>query len=82
MVKEALGEDVWREIQIDQTREQVLNRVRQIIDPFYLKVDEDALNRVIADRQEDGDPVPLGYSADYCPVALREKWLIKGKEEF
>lgn len=59
-----------------------MNKVRQIIDPFYLKVDDDAINRVLADKQEDGDPVPYGLSGEYCPVAMKEKWLIKGKEEF
>jgi hypothetical protein len=59
-----------------------LNKVRQIIDPFYLKVDDDAINRVLADKQEDGDPIPYGLSGEYCPVVMKEKWLIKGKEEF
>jgi hypothetical protein len=24
----------------------------------------------------------MGFCAEYCPVALKEKWLIKGKEEY
>lgn len=50
-VKEALGEEVCKEISIDKTQEEVLNKVRQIIDPFYLKADDDAINRVLADKQ-------------------------------
>ena len=40
----------------------MVNKIRQIIDPFCLKPDEDGLNRVLADKQEEGDPIPLGYS--------------------
>jgi hypothetical protein len=47
---------------IDKSPEEIINKIRQIIDPFYLKVDEDNLNRVCADKQEDGDPIPMGYS--------------------
>lgn len=61
-MKEALGEDVFKEIPIDRTPEEIVNRVRQLIDPFYLKVDDDSINRVLADMAEDGDPVPLGFS--------------------
>ena len=50
-VKEALGEDVCKEISIDKTPEDILNKVRQLIDPFYLKTDDDAVNRVLADKQ-------------------------------
>jgi adenylate/nucleoside-diphosphate kinase len=81
-VKEALGEEVCKEILIDKTPEEIVNKIRQIIDPFYLKVDEDSLNRVCADKQEEGDPIPMGFCGDYCPVALKNGWLIKGKEEF
>jgi len=38
-----------------------VNKIRQIIDPFYLKTDEDGLNRVCADKQEEGDPIPMGF---------------------
>lgn len=57
-----------------------MNKARQFIDPFYLKTDDDTINRVLADNQEEGDPVPLGFCGEYCPVAFKEKWLIKGKE--
>jgi hypothetical protein len=59
-----------------------VNKIRQIIDPFYVKPDEDGLNRVCADKQEDGDPIPMGFSGDFCPVSLKNGWIIKGKEEF
>ncbi len=81
-VKQALGEQICKEILIDKTPEQIVNKIRQIIDPFYLKVDEDSLNRVCADKQEQGDPIALGFSGEYCPVALRGGWLMKGREEF
>jgi hypothetical protein len=35
---------------IDKTIEEIINKIRQIIDPFYLKVDEDSINRVCADK--------------------------------
>jgi len=47
-----------------------------------LKTDEDSLNRVCADKQEEGDPIPMGFCGDYCPVSLKNEFLIKGKEEF
>jgi len=49
-VREALGEDVCREVSVGSTREEVLNKVRQFVDPFYLKIDDDAVNRVLADK--------------------------------
>ena len=48
----------------------------------YVEVDDDAINRVCADKQEEGDPIPMGFCGEYCPVSLQQGWLIKGKEEF
>ena len=59
-----------------------MNKIRQLIDPFYIKADEDSINRVCADKQEEADPIPLGFSGEFCPVALKNGWLIKGKDEF
>lgn len=82
-VKEALGEEVFKEItNLELTPEEIVNKIRQFIDPFYPKTDEDNLNRVCADKQEDGDPIPMGFCGGYCPVTLANMWLIKGKEEF
>lgn len=78
-VKEALGEEICKEIMIDKTPEEITNKIRQIIDPFYLKADEDSINRVCADKQEEGDPIPLGFCGEYCPVSLKNGWLIRGK---
>lgn len=64
---------------MDQTPEELLNKIRQFIDPFYPKVDDDAINRVCADKPEEGDPIPMGFCGDYCPVTLADGWLIKGK---
>lgn len=66
---------------IDKTPEEIVNKIRQIIDPFYIKPDEDGLNRVCADKQEEGDPIPLGFSGEFCPVSLKNGWIIKGKED-
>ena len=71
-----------KELFIDKTPEEIVVKIRQIIDPFYLKADDDAINRVCADKQEEGDPTPMGFCGEYCPVALQQGWLIKGKEEF
>ena len=67
---------------INQSPEEIINKIRQIIDPFYSKCDEDSLNRVCADKQEDGDPIPMGFCGEYCPLALSEGWLMKGKDDF
>lgn len=68
---------------LSQSVEEIVNKIRQFIDPFYAKCDDDSLNRVLADKQEEeGDPIPLGFCGEYCPVTLATHWLIKGKEEF
>lgn len=56
-------------------------KIRTFIDPFFLKVDDDAFNRVSADKQEEDDPVRYGFCGEYCPVVLEEGWLMKGKDE-
>lgn len=51
-VKEALTEEVFKEVLIGDTVDNIIIKVRNIIDPFYLKPDEENLNRVSADVQE------------------------------
>ena len=81
-VKEGLGEETCKQININQTPDEIVNKIRQLIDPFYSKCDQDSLNRVCADKQQDGDPIPMGFCGDFCPLTLSEGWLMKGKDDF
>jgi adenylate/nucleoside-diphosphate kinase len=57
---------------------EILQRVQNIIDPFYLKQDEESNVRLISDVAEGTyGHIPFGDYADYCPVTLkRGNWLI------
>jgi hypothetical protein len=50
-VKDALGEDVFKEVLIGDTIQNITTKVKNIIDPFYLKPDDEAFNRTSADVQ-------------------------------
>lgn len=81
-VKEELGEEVAKEVAIEGTEEEVLSRVRRVIDPFYAHPDNDDQERVSADVQEDDEPILWGPCDSFCPVVARDGWLLRGKEEF
>jgi adenylate/nucleoside-diphosphate kinase len=72
-----------KEIAIDGSVEEVYNRVRTALDPFFVRADDETLVRTTADEQEDDDPLPWGEYGPYCPVTLRQEgWLLSGKNEF
>lgn len=82
ILREVLGEDNVKEVGIEGTKEEVFNRVRIQLDPFYIKADSEDLVRGPGDVQEGDDPLQYGDYAHYCPVTLSQSgWLVPGKEE-
>jgi hypothetical protein len=49
VLKEILTEEVVKEISIRGDLQEVFLRIRTIIDPFYIRVDEDSTVRLSAD---------------------------------
>ena len=77
VVKEIYTDEVVKEVSIRGTKEQVLKRVLNIIDPFFTKCDEESMIRVSADLPETGyGHIPWGNYADFCPVNLLKGWLL------
>ena len=57
-------------------------RIRNEIDPFYLKVDNPDDVRVSADLDEEARKLPKGDFGDYCPVTfVKDNWLMLGNSE-
>jgi adenylate/nucleoside-diphosphate kinase len=82
LVKEHLGEDFVREISCNGSPDTVFIRLRNEIDPFYLKVDNPDDVRVSADLGEEDKRLPKGDFGDYCPVTyVQDNWLIRGNPE-
>jgi len=72
-----------REISCNGGVDEVLIRIRNEIDPFYLKVDNPDDVRVSADLGEEERKLPKGDFGDYCPVTyVKDNWLVKGNPEF
>jgi len=81
-VKEQLGEDNVKEISANGSKDDVFIRIRNEIDPFYLKVDVLDDVRTSADRSEEDKPLPKGDFGDYCPVTyVNDNWLVLGNPE-
>ena len=83
LAKEHLNEDNVREISCNGTVDEVLTRIRNEIDPFYLKIDSPDDVRVTADLGEEDRRLPRGDFGEYCPVTfVKDGWLMKGSSEF
>lgn len=82
LAKEHLGEETVKELSCNGTPETVFIRLRNEIDPFYLKVDNPEDVRVSADLGEEDKKLPKGDFGDYCPVTyVRDGWLVRGDPE-
>lgn len=82
LVKEQLGDELVKEIGCNGTEEDVFIRIRNEIDPFYLKIDNLDDVRTSADLGEEDKKLPKGDFGDYCPVTyVKEKWLVRGNPE-
>lgn len=49
LLREAVGEDNVKEVSIEGSKEEVWIRVRTLLDPFYIRVDDESLVRVPGD---------------------------------
>ena len=82
LAKENLGEEIVREISCNGKIEDVTIRIRNEIDPFYLKVDNADDVRVSADLSEEDKKLPKGDFGDYCPVTyVKDNWIVRGNPE-
>ena len=82
MAREHLSDENVREISCNGSIDTVLIRIRNEIDPFYLKVDNPDDVRVSADLSEEDKKLPKGDFGDYCPVTfVRDNWMLRGNPE-
>ena len=82
IVKEAMGEENVKEISCNGKEDDVFIRIRNEIDPFYLKVDNVDDIRTSADLSEEDKKLPKGDFGDYCPVTyIKDNWLVRGNPE-
>lgn len=83
LLREAIGEENVKEVSIEGSINDVWTRVRTILDPFYIRVDDESLVRTVGDLQDGDDPLPMGDYATFCAHTLQQSgWLVPGKDEF
>lgn len=71
-----------KEISCNGSEEDVFIRIRNEIDPFFLKVDNAEDVRMSADLGDEDKKLPKGDFGDYCPVTyVKEKWIVRGNPE-
>jgi adenylate/nucleoside-diphosphate kinase len=61
-----------------------LIRIRNDIDPFFVKVDDSENCRTSADLsgEENEKKLPKGDFGDYCPVTyVKDNWIVRGNPE-
>jgi len=76
-----IGEGKIKEIDISGSIDDVYNRIKTSIDPFYIRADDEAYFRKSDDIPEDEDWIPLGEYGPYCPITLKKQnWLIPGSK--
>lgn len=82
LAKEQLGEENVKEISTNGSEDTVLIRIRNEIDPFYLKVDNPDDVRTSGELGEEDKRLAKGDFGDYCPVTyVRDGWLVRGNME-
>lgn len=82
LAREHLNDENVREISCNGDVNTVLIRIRNEIDPFYLKVDNPDDVRVSADLGEEDKKLPKGDFGDYCPVTfVKDNWMMRGNPE-
>jgi len=58
VLKEAIGEENVKEVSIEGSIKDVYNRIRTLIDPFFIRCDDEAMVRVTGDvNEEEDDPI-------------------------
>lgn len=82
MAKELINEEIVSDIEATGSIDQVFVKIRNDIDPFYLRVDNPDDVRVTADLDEEAKRLPKGDFGDYCPTTyVNDGFLIKGNPE-
>ena len=71
VLKEQYGEENVKEIQIEGSIEEVYNRIKVAIDPFFIRFDDETLARYSGDVAEGDDPLPSGEYGPFCPIAIK-----------
>jgi len=68
-----------KEISCNGAKDDVFIRIRNEIDPFYVKVDNPDDVRATADLDEEDKRLPKSDFGDYCPVTyVKDNWLVRG----
>jgi adenylate/nucleoside-diphosphate kinase len=82
LAKEHLNEENVKEISCNGKQEEVFIRIRNEIDPFYIKIDNPDDVRVSADLGEEDKKLPKGDFGDYCPITyVKDNWLVRGNPD-
>lgn len=81
-LQEQLTEEIVKTVSIVGSRDEVFNRIRTTIDPFYVRVDDESNVRLPGELGDGDEPIPYASYGPYCPITLmEEKWLVPGKED-
>ena len=87
------SQKIWnavKELYPDQSKEvfakgsidDILIRIRNEIDPFFVKVDDLENCRASADLGEEDKKLPKSDFGDYCPVTYaKDNWIVRGNPE-
>ena len=79
LAREHLNEELVKEISCNGKSEDVFIRIRNEIDPFYIKVDSPDDVRTSADLGEEDKRLPKGDFGDFCPITyVKDNWLVRG----
>lgn len=82
VAKEDLGEEICKEIDGKGSISDVTIRIRNEIDPFFIRVDNVEDVKTTADLEEEARRLPKGDFGDFCPVTyVKENWLVPGLSE-
>jgi len=82
ILQEQLTEEIVKTVSIIGPISEVFNRIRTLIDPFYIRIDEENLIKMPSDIQENDEPIPYSDYGPFCPITLLdEKWILKQKGE-
>jgi adenylate/nucleoside-diphosphate kinase len=82
VAKEFINEEICKEIDCKGTIDNNLIKIRNEIDPFFIRVDNVEDVKTSADLDEEGRRLPKGDFGNYCPVTyVNHGFLIPGSFE-
>ena len=83
LLKEAYGEDNLIELNCFEPFDSLKLKLRNIINPFYVRADPEDKITLSGDIGEENIPIPRGEFGLFCPVTYKEEgWLFYGSPEF